>query len=198
MKGSDVHMSLRKYVATILGTTWTVRAEERRVVTPDDERPFAAVFLPSTIETSLARYTIPQGDVRKEASFSVVLYPELGDTPREARSEAADLQDLLDAAVTFGIVETGPPETFISGPLGVPLYDYSAVPTAGPDRGAVGAPLATATIRSHTSRGIQDEDDDRRWTVVLNLRLAWWTGGRARRLPAPDPVTTAVPGTFGP
>lgn len=196
MRPSDVHLSARRFFAELLGPDWTTRAEERRTVLPDDERPFAAVVATSPVATSFARATVPQGDVRRSLSLTAVLYPLVLSEPRLARAAAADLADLADRALLLGVVVPGPPERSLSAPLTLPLWDYGAVPVEGPARAAAVLPLSSASIEDHGARAIRDEEDDRRWTVAVNLRVSWWSGGRDRPVSVVPPVTAGVPGSY--
>lgn len=198
MRPTDVHLSAHRFIAELLGPPWTVRAEQRRVTLPDDERPFAAVTTTGPVATAFARETIPQGDVRRSLSLVAVLYPAVGPTPADARRAADDLVDLIDAAMLVGVVvpaTTTEPERSLSRPLTVPLWDWRGVPTTGAGRGGPLYPISTATVEDHGAQAIRDDEDDRRWTVAATFRLSWWAGGRDREVTAQPPVVSSITGT---
>lgn len=199
MRPTDVHLSAHRFIAELLGPPWTVRAEERRVTLPDDERPFAAVTATGPVLTSFARETIPQGDVRRALSLAAMFYPAVGADPAAARRAADDLVDLVDAAFLTGVVvpaTTTEPERSLSRPLTVPLWDWRGVPTTGAARGGPALPVSLATVEDHGARAIRDDEDERRWTVAATFRLSWWSGGRDRQTSPVPPLVGSIPSTY--
>lgn len=189
----DVFRSLRRYTAMILGSPpWRVRLQRVRV--SDDDRP-VAVLEPGLLGTPIARRTIPQGDVQKQQTFTIVCYPELGSTADEAGEAARQLAGLLDAGFSRGLVTSDTPPVNVGAPFRLPIWDYAGVPLTGANRSPAGDPYTHADIdQSFNVRPIQDAMDELRYTVVCTLRMTWWQGGRAY---PPQPIAVAVPGTFG-
>jgi hypothetical protein len=191
----DIRRSLRRYVAQILGAPpWTVRLQRTRV--DDDERP-VAILDPGVMTTPFARAGMRdgnQGDVQKMRPFTVVCYPALGDTAAVSGEEAEQLASLLDAGFQRGLVTGDVPPVNIGAPYRIPVYDFAGVPMTGPDRAGATSPYMYANVDETINvRPIQDALDELRYTVVVNLRVSWWQGGRV--LPA-TPIATTMPGTF--
>lgn len=189
----DVFRSLRRFVAMMLGSPpWTVRLQRTRV--EDDQRP-VAVLEPGVLTTPFARRTIPQGDVQKQQTFTVVAYPVLGTTAPESAETARQVASLLDAGVSRGLVTDDVPPVNIGAPFRVPIWDYAGIPLTGANRAPAGAPYAHADVdQTFNVRPIQDAMDELRFTVVATLRMSWWQGGRAY---PPQPVAASMPGAWG-
>lgn len=193
---ADIRRSLRRYVAQILGAPpWTVRMQRTRV--SDDERPVAIVEQ-GIMTTPYARAGMQadyQGDVQKMAPFTVVCYPELGDTAAVSGETAQQLADLLDAGFGRGLVTDDVPPVYIGGAYRVPIYDFAGVPLTGADRAGPTDPYMHANVdEAFSVRPIQDALDELRYTVTCSLRVTWWAGG----LITPSaPLATAMPGTYG-
>lgn len=187
----DVYRSLRRYVSLILGSPpWQVRLQRTRV--SDDQRP-VAILEPGLLGTPFARRTIPQGDVQKQQTFTVVCYPVVGATAAEAAEDARGVASLLDAGFSRGLVTDAVPPANIGGPFRVPIWDYAGVPVTGAGRAGPADPYAYADVdQTFNVRPVQDALDELRYTVVCTLRMTWWQAGRA--LP-PAPLVTSMPPT---
>lgn len=180
----DVLRSLRRYAwlmvadLSTLEQRWRVRLQRTRVA--DEERP-VAIIDPGVLTVLWAREgTIRQGDVQKGRPFTATFYPEVAMTPARSAQLARLLEARLDAGFTRGLVSNEGPQRHIGGPFRVPVYDFDGVPIDGPERGGPDEPYMHANIvpSSLTIRPIQDPLDERRYTVVLSMRLAWWQAGR--------------------
>lgn len=182
----DIHRSLRRYAAQALDG-WTVRTQRSEV--KDTERPLAVVEPASPITTTFARATVPQGDVSKVQAFSVMAYPALGDTPNESRLAASQVQQLLDAIITRGMVDDD--GASIAPPLRIPIYDYDGVPVVGAGRAGPVAPYGWAWVEDHSANIVQDPLDHLRFTVPLDVRLSWAEAGR--RVPDAPIVARVIP-----
>lgn len=191
---ADVHRSVRRYIwQTLGGQPWTVRLQRTRV--SDDKRPVAFVD-PGVLTTPQARATINQGDVQKQQPFTVVAYPELGDTAPVSAEIARELASLLDAGITRGLVTDDDPPLTIGAPFRIPIYSFTGIAIEGPDREGPSTPYMYANVDSTFNvRPIQDALDELRYTVVATLRVSWWAGGR---IPPVTPIATAMPGTWLP
>lgn len=183
----DVYRSLRRYVSLMLGSPpWTVRLQRSRV--SDDERP-VAVLEPGLLGTASSRAgMVNQGDVQKAQPFTVVCYPALGATAALSAQIARELVVLLDAGFSRGLVTDDDPPVNIGAPWRTPVYDFAGVEIAGADRAGGGVAYMHANVAEGMSaRAIQDPQDELRYTVVANLRLTWWAGGR---IPPAAPLAT--------
>lgn len=189
---TSVPRSLKRWAAAVLPADYTVTLEETPPAVPDEDRPLANVLPTSEVTTLFARRSIPQGDVQRQQSFALTVYPAVKAganllTVKETGAEARRLTALLEDAVVIGTTEG---EAGFSYPMTVPLWDYTGVPETGPDRAGPLQPASAAEVADHTVRPLADPDDPRRRTVVLSLRLTWWAAGRDRLLPAPYPINT--------
>lgn len=201
---NDAHMSLRRWAALILGNTlagnpWTVVTQEQAV--PDERRPVAVVAPATELTVLFARQTSVAGDVRVQQGLVVTAYTEMTDSDgaalstRAARRRATEVSDLLMNGLLIGLEDDD--GSALCGPMDIPIYDYDGVAVEGPERGpGPNRPYGMMEALSSSSEPIPDPDDDRRWTVVLNLRLAWWRAGRARAGGPPPRRTSSMPGTW--
>lgn len=190
----DVLRSLRRYVAQMLGSPpWTVRLQRTRVA--DDERPVAIVEESGPLTTPFARArTVNQGDQQKQQSFTVVCYPPLGSQPVDSAETARQVASLLDAGFSRGLVTDDTPPVNIGAPFYFPVYDYAGVPITGSGRAGPQDFYTFAEVdNTFNVRAIQDAVDEKRYTVVANLRVRWWQAGR---IPADAPIAESVTGTF--
>lgn len=193
---TDVIRSVRRYVWLMLGgSPWTARIG--RVRASDDQRPVVIVDASSSLTTLFARATIPQGDVQKARTLTVVAYPTLGATAQESTIAAEGLAALLEAGFERGLVTDSTPPQMIGAPWRVPLYDFAGVPVTGADRAGGSAPYgyANVTETSFNVRAVQDAMDELRYTVVATVPLTWWRAGRSG---PGGPLVTDVPGTYSP
>lgn len=192
--------SARRWLALALADdAWSL--EDERIEVADDQRPVGIVETTTPVSVEFARVSIPQGDVRKRTTVTVTLYPITSGTAQECGRRARELVDAIEEAWTFGLVVPGAvpgvdPDVFAWPPSALPLWDAGLL---ADDAAVVGGPIAFALADSVTVRDIPDPLDDRRWTVVLELRLTWWSGGRSRKGTAVDPTATrVVPPVFTP
>lgn len=197
MRLQDAQRSFRRWLWLALGDdAWTLR--DARFEVPDDQRPAGYIDVATPTSTPFARATIPQGDVQKRVTLAATLYPVTTGTAEETGERASQLADELDACITHGVVVAAvgaTPEQVLGYPLSLPLWDFAGVSL---DELPAGEPVAFADVDSVTARPIPDPLDDHRWTVVLELRLSWWAGGRVRRGLEPEPIAVEVPPVFVP
>lgn len=198
--------SVRRWLsASMDGEAWSLHV--LRVAVKDERRPAGVVEASTPAVTVQARTTVPQGDVMRRQTFSIALYPEFmedGDvmSPADAAVRANAVAERLAASLLHGLmqdVEEGePPETVsvsYSPPERLPVWDYADVPTVGAGRAGPAEPYGWLTVEDYPVRTIQDPEDQRRWTVVCDLRVSWWQGGRV----APDaPIVSEMDGDFEP
>lgn len=193
MTGYDtesIARSIRRYMSGLLQQPWSVSLELEEV--RDDRRP-AGVIEVGEVRTRRARISVPQGEVEEFAPVTVTLYPAVLDgagaplTPR-ATGRAARL---LENGVRL-LVVSGAEDVALGGPERFPLWDYSAVAPGSP---GPADPIDVLWVEDYSTRAIQDPDDARRWSVILDCRLSWERPGR---VPKPGHVITATPGSFLP
>jgi hypothetical protein len=179
----DVVRSLRRYVAEMLDD-WVIRLQREEV--RDDERP-AAVIEAGVVSAPMARAAIDQGDVENVLPVTFTAYPSMEGSVRDAGKRARDLKQHLSDLITYGLDlgddAGGRP---LAGPFRIPLYDYADVALSGPDRAGPVEPGGRILVRDHSADDVQDPIDPKRWTVVLELRLAWYRPGR--RGPVGEPL----------
>lgn len=190
----DIARSVRRYVAEMLGPPWALGLERKEV--KDEARPAGSVEL-GAVSVRRSRSTIPQGEVSRFMPVTVTLYPGLA-APREAgrtaRMLAHGLERLISSGAEGPIFASGRPA---SGPERIPLYDYSPVPLEGStaEREGPALPHDVLWAEDYSTRAVQDSQDPRRWTVVLELRVSWEAPGRI----GPDaPIAVAMPGGWVP
>lgn len=193
----DRHRSIRRFLMNALGSPpWTIRTERQPVA--DEQRPVAVVEVVSPAATTWSRTSIPQGDVRRSQAFALTLYPQLGASPAEAGHAARELAELLTNAIGYGLnADDG---SRLSAPEALPVYNFAGVPVKGATRAGPAVPYGWMDADDFPVRPVQDPEDPLRWTVVCDLRVTWWQGGRVRpttELPVRvlDPVQ---PGTVPP
>lgn len=188
----DRHRSLRRFLMNALGSPpWTIRTERQPV--RNEDKPIALVEAASPVATLFARSSIPQGDVEKQQTFSLMLYPARGDTAAEARLEASEWAEALEQAITVGMSDDvgDPPETVVlSAPLMVPVYDFAGVAVKGKARKGPAEAYGWLRVDDFGVRPIQDPDDHLLWTVVCDVRVSWSQGGRVR---PPAPLVGSMP-----
>lgn len=173
----DRHRSLRRFVMNSLGAPpWRVRTERQPV--PDDDRPVAVVEATSAVTTTFARTSIPQGDVQRAQSFTITMYPVLEASAAESRLAAETVAEALSAAITFGLIDDEDPPGNLTAPDHLPVYDFAGVDVKGTLRAGPDEHYGWMSIEDAAVRTIQDPEDPLRWTVVCELRLTWWQGGR--------------------
>lgn len=187
----DVARSLRRYLALALdGPPWRIRTERRMV--RDDDRPVAVLDLgPQLVQ--FAREARHQGNWVWVAPVTITCYPEVNQDEEEGAWEARTLRARLLRLVTIGVPvldNTGAP---LSGPFRVPLYDYADTPLTGADRAGPTYPEDVIWVvrESLTSEAIQDPDDPKRWTVVLEFRASVEAPGAE---PTPEALVAGVHG----
>jgi hypothetical protein len=184
----DRHRSLRRFLMNALGSPpWTIRTERQPVA--DEKRPIAVVEVSAPAVTTRSRTSIPQGDVEKQQTFTLTLYPALGATGAEARLAAAEAAQLLEDAISVGLVNDD--GTLLSAPEMLPVYDFAGVPVKGAGRAGPAVPYGWLRVEDLPVRPIQDPEDELRWTVVCDLRVSWEQAGRDR---APGAPVGSMPG----
>lgn len=195
--------SIRRWLSSALEGAWSLHV--LRMAVADERRPAGVVEVATPAVTVQARAVVPQGDVMRRQTFSIALYPSFmeGDatlSPADAAVRANAVAERLSAALVFGLMEDveegDPPETVsvtYSPPERLPVWDYAGVPTAGAGRAGPADPYGWMVVEDYPVRTVQDPEDQRRWTVVCDLRVSWWQGGRV----APTaPLVDEMPGEF--
>lgn len=201
----DVVRSVQRWTANALGTfnslnrPWAVERVDEQV--PDIQRPYALVGELSPLTPVRYRTTLPQGDVQWNTTLSINAFPETDGTPRDCSVRAAAVLGRLLACVTRGVLfGTDPPTTVtrFSSPFDVPLFDYDGIPATGPNRAGRALPYTGMDVDSMSGRPVADVADDRRYMVVLDLRLSFWAAGAVLDPlePGSGPVVVDVPGTY--
>lgn len=206
-EADDVVRSLRRYLSLVLEPgpppDWTFRLERRAVA--DDARP-VGVFLLGDVTAVEARETFEQGNVVEQYPVTIYLYPEVAEDAQVARREGDALRSLIHRLFLHGLaLKDGPPELLDendrpkAGPFRLPLWDWDGIPSAGPavDR----EPPANAhdamivLPESLVAQNLDDEDDERRRSVVVEFRL--WVERPGRIDDRGGGLVTGVSGTFG-
>lgn len=189
----DRHRSLRRFLMAALGSPpWVLRTERQPIA--DEERPAGVVEQASPAATLRARATVPQGEVEKQQTFSIMLYSELAATAAEAGLIARAWAERLDGAITVGLVnDDGSP---YSPPLRIPVFDYAGVPMKGAGRGGAAEPYGWLWVEDAPVRAVQDPDDPVRWSIVCDMRVSWEQGGRI--VDPALPVAGSSGGVFAP
>lgn len=183
----DRHRSLRRFVMNALGSPpWTVRTERQPVA--DEERPVAVVEVSTAVVTLRARTSIPQGNVERQQTFTITLYPVMEETAAESRLAAEAASQQLDQALVVGL--SNDDETVLSYPEMLPVYDFAGVAVKGADRAGPMDPYGWMRADDYPVRTIQDPDDPLRWTVACDLRASWEQAGRER---PPAPTVGSMP-----
>lgn len=194
----DRHRSVRRFLMNALGSPpWTVRTERQPVT--DDARPVAVVEAAPPVVTTRSRTSIPQGDIEKQQTFSLMLYPALGATAAEARMAAEGPAELLESAIAVGLVwDADDPQVIaneravgelLTAPEMLPVYDFAGVAVKGANRAGPADPYGWLRAEDYPVRTIQDPDDPLRWTVACDLRVSWSEAGRDR---PPAPLVSAA------
>lgn len=191
-EANDVKRSIRKYLAALLDESWTVRIERREV--RDEDRPVAVIELGQE-SIVRAREALTQGEVETAFPVTVSCYPPLppeaeptADPPpdpiREAEAIAEGVKTLLVRWLMFGLtVRTEPTKGTKrnwAGPYRIPLYDFADTPLTGPNRELKDPPHDVLWVASEnvSAEAIQDAEDLRRWSVVLDFRVTMEQPGR--------------------
>lgn len=203
----DVSLSLRRYLSKCLvpadpARPWGIRLEREQVV--DDERP-VAVIESGRVATPTKRAALDQGWITSSVPLTVTCYPETTGTVRESGRRARQLKQRLEDLMTYGL-DLGEAARFPGGPVRpragpdrIPLYDYAGVLLEGTDaeRSLPPATEPTGWLRVNDSGAlsVQDPEDARRWTVVLELRVSWERPGRMPQATIDAPIVQHVPGT---
>jgi hypothetical protein len=189
VRREDVQRSARRWLWLALDDdAWSL--EDERIEVADDQRPVGIVETTTGLAVGFARTAVPQGDVQKRATLTLTLYPSAAGTAQECGRRARELVDAITDAWTVGIIIPGAPEVPLY-PSALPLWNFGGV---ADDVTVPGPPVSYAIADSVTVRDIADPLDDRRWTVVAELRVTWWSGGRSRWGSAvPETVDDTLP-----
>lgn len=190
----DVKLSLRRYLSLTLEPVveearWTIRFSKEQV--RDQARPAGLIesglIRPASGYASRAG-TLQQGNVVEEVPITVTLYPELQD-PREARRRADRLSQQLYDLIRFGLdLRHSETERPVAGPERIPLYDYAEVALSGTAEGRTGPedPHDFLFADGYSANAVQDPEDPKRYSVVLELTLSWERPGRVTDVDAPS------------
>lgn len=192
----DRHRSIRRFVSNAMGSPpWRVRTERRPI--PDEERPVAVVEPGSPAGTTRWRTSVPQGDVERVQTFSLMLYPEMVDDAGDplsapgSRLAVARWAERLDSAIVVGLVHDD--GSLLSAPRMIPVYDFAGALLAGAARAGGGTPYGWLMVEDAPVQMVPDPDDHLRWTIACDLRVSWSQAGRLRR---PAPIVGSMPGAF--
>ena len=187
----DIKRSIRKYLVALLEEQkgWTLRIERREV--RDEDRPVAVIELgPESVLR--AREALTQGEVETLYPVTVSAYPALpeyednadppSDPIREAEAAAEELKALLTQWLMFGLTVTDVKGQHWAGPMRIPLYDYAETPLTGDKRAMEDDPHDVLWVQreSIAVNAVQDPDDLRRWSVLLDFRVSMEQPGRIR------------------
>lgn len=187
MRRSDVQRSVRRWLALALDDdAWSL--EDERIEVEDDQRPMGYVETSTGVSVVFARSAVPQGDVQRRLTMTATLYPALDGTAQECGRRARAVVDVLTDSLAFGLIIPETPEVPLYPAL-LPLWSFAGL---SDEQTVQGAPLAYADVDSAVIREIADPLDDRRWTVVFEARVTWWSGGRSRWGSEVEPTTTGV------
>lgn len=203
----DVARSIRRYLGSILEEgpppDWTVRLERREV--SDDERPVGVVLL-GDVTTIQARETFDQGNVVDLYPVTVYLYPRVGETAQVARREGDVIRSLGHQLLKYGVPLEGIDAAYLgdddrpkAGPFHIPLWNWDGV-AAEDEENREPPEVAQSTMRipreSLSAQNLDDPDDERRRSVVLEFRVEVEMPGRIDDR-ADGGVVTGLPGHFG-
>lgn len=205
-EANDVKRSIRKYLAGLLDDTWTIRIERREV--RDEDRPVAVIEL-GQVSVVRAREALTQGEVETLYPVTVSCYPPLpeaaedADPPpdpiRESEAAAEGVKTLLIRWLMFGLTVRDKDDRNWAGPYRIPLYDFADTPLTGDNRELKDPPHDVLWVDRDgvSAEAIQDPEDLRRWSVVLDLRVTMEEPGRER---AEDEtyVAEGIEGTYAP
>jgi hypothetical protein len=190
----DRHRSLRRFVMNALGSPpWIVRTERQPV--PEEQRPVGFVEVSTPAVTISSRTSIPQGNVEKQQTFAITLFPEGAETAAEGRLIAEEAAELLSQAITVGLVTDDDPPELLTAPEMLPVYDFAGVPVKGAARAGPEEPYGWLRVQDSNVRPVQDPDDPLRWQIVCDLRVSWEQAGRDR---PEGPLAGSMPGTWQP
>lgn len=194
----DRHRSIRRFLMNALGSPpWKIRTERQPV--QDEERPVAVVEAPTPAATTRSRTSVPQGNVEKQQTFTLTLYPALAETAAESRLAAAAAAELLADAIGVGLV-WGPDDEghddgdLLTAPEMLPVYDYEDVPVKGAGRAGPEEAYGWLRVDDYPVGMIQDPEDVLRYTVTCSLRVSWEEAGRERK---DAPPVGSMPGDWG-
>lgn len=183
----DLARSIRRYLTGVLpGPPWTIRLERREV--RDDARPVAVVDV-GPQQVPRARETRFQGEWEWMAPVTVSCYPELADNEQDAAAGARAVRTQLLRLIVNGIPLVDDTGRNWAGPFRLPLWDYEGVPLKGAGKAGPEFPMDVIWVGrdSLTADAIQDTDDPKRWSVILEFRASIEAPG-AQPVP-PEPVT---------
>lgn len=184
----DVHRSLRRWCTLALddvtdpGAEWVVELVRREVA--DQERPVAVVenagpMIPKRAQRQSIGRLVGHGGMDRDLvqPWTLTAYPITEGSARDCALRAERIAAKLFDAVSLGMTVDG-------APLRIALYEYEGLgfTEADPED-----PYDYLWVDDFSGRAIPDSFDDRRFTVVLTLRLSWRAPGRAMP-PTPDAV----------
>lgn len=187
-----VQRSIRRYVGEATPSPpWRLRTERRYV--KDDDRPVAVVQLG---DSSLTRFreSLEQGETETLYPVTVTAYPEVRKDERLGRKEAEEIRFNLQSLILTGAVVRDEDGRDWAGPARIPLWDYDGIDPGDDDSAAELYDVLWVTEGSVAARTLQDPEDPKRWTVVLEFRVTVEAPGRVKdpdALPVED-----MPGEF--
>lgn len=199
----DVLLSVRRYYSLALPGDWRIRLE--RIQVADDERP-AAVLEAGVKTTPVRRASIDQGPVTERVPVTLTAYPSLDGSVRAAGRRARQLATLLERVTSYGLdlgLFPAPDPRFgrpLAGPDHIPLWDYADVAVEGDagDRTGPTLPHDWVLVEDSSAQPVQDLEDERRWTVICELQLAWDSPGRIPQDFLDEPIATGpIHGSYG-
>ncbi|MGH2939448.1 MAG: hypothetical protein ACRDPE_15175 [Solirubrobacterales bacterium] len=197
---TDIARSIRRYLTLMWDkdSGWTTRIARR--VVADDERPVAVILLGDAVVTS-ARRGRNQGNVTEAWPVTIYAYPPIGEDEQAATVAADAIRDQLRAMIVTGLAPADPKEKpswlAKAGPFVLPLWDYAGVPLEGPERGGPADPHDVIWVdeSSLTAQNLEDPQDGKRRTVVLEFRISIERPGR---IVPEGPVVGSMPGQYKP
>lgn len=152
----DALRSVKRYVAVALGDEWEVRLSREEGAF---KRPFCRVW-----QVAGTEYPLTGGRFLADMTqpFVIAAYPPRGRDPDHALLGAQKVENTLYRAFRVG-VENGRARR-------VPLYNYYRV-----KNWEVGNwyPRAFMRVNDLATQPFPDPDDDKLWTVICDIRLAW-------------------------
>jgi hypothetical protein len=153
---TDALRSMKRYVAIALGDAWEVRLSREEGAF---ERPFARVW-----QVAGTTYPLTGGKWLADMvqPFVISTYPPRGATPDDALLSAQAVENTLYRAFRVGVGD--------GKPLRVPLCNYTGVPH---DQPGVWNPPVYMRVNDLSTQPFPDPDDNKLWTVVCDVRLAW-------------------------
>jgi hypothetical protein len=196
---TDIARSIRRYLSLMWDedSGWEIRIA--RKVVADDQRPIAVVLLGDRRPLS-ARTSRHQGNVVEELPITIYAYPAVGEDEEAATVAAGEIKDLLLRVFEHGLspdpkdADQEPAWLAKAGPFNIPLWNYDgiALDKPGPEEPH---DVIWVDVKSLTGQNLEDPQDGKRRTVVVEFRASIERAGRT----VPDgPPVAELPGGFKP